>query len=145
MVCRGAGCDAYSYEREAAAVVCVAGTAVNLCGREAAAVTGMVALILICVWRRRGLLLVTDEDLSEMEIPKGPRLKLLNAAAALRMLESGAMSSDEEVEPPASEFGEMTEAERRAAHQAEMDSLFEKMRQEEQQQTADDGVRRGCP
>lgn len=83
----------------------------------------------------RGLLLVTDEDLSEMGIPKGPRLKLLNAAAALRMLESGALSSDEELEPASEMRGEMTEAQRRAAHQAEMDSLFEKMRQEEQQQT----------
>ena len=82
----------------------------------------------------RGLLLVTDEDLSEMGIPKGPRLKLLNAAAALRMLESGALSSDEEQEPASEMRGEMTEAQRRAAHQAEMDSLFEKMRQEEQQQ-----------
>ena len=88
-----------------------------------------------------GLLLVTDEDLSEMGIPKGPRLKLLNAAAALRMLESGAPSSDEEADlmPPRA-FGEMTEAQRRAAHQAEMDSLFEKMRQEEQQQTLRDAA-----
>ena len=85
----------------------------------------------------RSLLLVTDEDLSEMGIPKGPRLKLLNAAAALRMLEGGGMSSDDEVEPGGS-LGEMTEAQRRAAHQAEMDSLFEKMRQEEQQQTLRD-------
>ncbi len=87
-----------------------------------------------------GLLLVTDEDLSEMGIPKGPRLKLLNAAAALRMLESGAPSSDEEAEMPPRAFGEMTEAQRRAAHQAEMDSLFEKMRQEEEQQTRRDAA-----
>lgn len=86
----------------------------------------------------RSLLLVTDEGLSEMGIPKGPRLKLLNAAAALRMLESGDDFSDDESMHSDASLGEMTEVQRRAAHQAEMDSLFDEMRQEEQRQSLRD-------
>ena len=78
------------------------------------------------------LLLLTDKDLTEMGLPKGPRLKLLAGCEALRMLESGGVSSDEESEQS---LADMTDAERRAAHQAEMDSLFEEMRQEQQQQS----------
>ena len=81
----------------------------------------------------RSLLLITDADLSEMGIPKGPRLKLLNAAAttqamadclcflgdffrdavrsqaALRMLESGDDFSDDESMHSDASLGEMTE------------------------------------